>query len=441
MLSAFDKRRGAERIVTVLDIGSSKVCCMIAALAPWAGSNHAIGKPLKARLLAVATKQARGIKSGVIVDMNDAEEAVRAVIGRAEQMAGVTVEDVVVSVSCGRLRSTNFTARRRLPGERVTDGDIDHLLQTARRFAEKDERVALHLGALSYQVDGTPGIVDPRGRPASELAAEVHVVTAEGSPLDAIVGLLDRCHLDIEGLVPTPYASALAVLSAEEARLGVACIDMGGGTTTLSIFAEGQFVYTDAVALGGHHVTYDIARQLSAPLAEAERIKTLYGTIIGAASDAHEVISYPLVGQDEDAGLHQVTRADIREIIQGRVHETLELVARRLEGSGFAEFAGDRIVLTGGASQLTGVGAYAAQVFARPVRIGRPQPFAGLPENVRAPGFSTVVGLLHARAMPRGIGVAGEGQGTRTPRGYLGRVGQWFKESFWDEEPSLARGA
>ena len=438
MLKLADKKSERERVVAVLDVGSSKVTCMIAALAPWAGRGHAIGKPVPARLLGVASRQSQGIKAGVVVDLAEAEQCIRAVVSRAETTAGLTIKGVVVSVSCGRLQSTNFAARGRMQNGIVTTSDVARLMQAARRFAEKDGRIALHLGALGYQVDQIAGIQDPLGLAGGELAADVHLVTADEPPLTTLTSLLDRCYLTVEGLVPTPYASALAVLTQEEAQLGVTCIDMGGGATTVSVFAEGQFIYTDAVALGGTHITFDIARQLSTPLAEAERIKTLYGTLVSAASDMHEMVTYPVVGEHEDVEHYQVSRAHIREIVTARADETLRLISERLARSGLREFAGERVVLTGGASELTGLGAHAAQYFGKAVRIGRPKLFGAMPESLGTPSFAAVHGLLHARVMPRSHVGADDAFGVAGPTGYLGRVGQWFKESFWEEEHQLA---
>ena len=438
MLKLTESRNSAERIVGLLDVGTSKVTCMIVALAPWAGRTHAVGQPAPARLLGVASKESRGVKSGVIVDLGEAEECIREVVGRAETNAGLNIDSVIVSVSCGRLQSTNFTARGKIEKGVVQRSDVARLMQAARRFAERDGRIALHLSALGYQVNSAQGVTDPIGFSGDKLTADMHIVTAEEPPLTTLTTLLDRCYLNVEGLVPTPYASALAVLTEEEARLGVTCIDMGGGATTLSVFAEGQFIYTDAIALGGSHITFDIARQLSTPLAEAERIKTLYGTLVAAASDAHELITYPVVGEQDGVELYQTTRAHIRDIVRARADETLRLISDRLEESGFKSYAGDRVVLTGGASELTGLGAHAAQYFGKAVRIGRPKLIAGMPENLATPPFATVAGLLQARVMPRAIACADDAHGVAGPAGYLGRVGQWFKESFWDDEQRLA---
>jgi len=438
MLKLKHKKRGSARLVSLLDIGSSKVSCMIVALAPWAGRGHTLGAPVPARLLGIASKESRGVKAGVIVDLDDAEACIRHVVSKAETMAGLMIDSVVVSVSCGRLTSTNFTARVKTANGKVTRGAVERLLQAGRRFGEREDRIALHLAALGYEVNGATGIREPVGLAGDEVRADVHIVTAEEPPLRTLTELLDRCYLSVEGLVPTPYASGLAVLTQREARLGVTCIDMGGGATTLSVFAEGQFIYTDAIALGGSHITFDIARALSTPLAEAERIKTLYGTLVAAASDSYEAVTYPVVGEHDEVELFQTTRAQVRDIVRARADETLRLISDRLDRSGFRQYAGERVVLTGGASELTGLGAHAAQYFGKAVRIGRPKAFGGMPESLGTPPFATLNGLLQARVMPQAHVGARDAHGIAGPSGYLGRVGQWFKESFWDEEQQLA---
>ena len=440
MLGISGKSTNEEKIVTVLDIGSSKICCMVVALAPWAGRPQAIGDPVPARLLGVAHQRSKGIKAGVVTDLSEAEEAIRASVSRAERMAGLTADKVIVSVSCGRLQSANFTAKAKVGSGTVTNLDVERVLAAGRRFAESDSRRLLQMNGLGYRLDDIGGIRNPRGMNGARLSIDLHAVTADEAPLRNLARLIDRCHLSVGGLVASPYASGLAVINEEEARLGVACIDLGGGTTTLSVFTEGHFVYTDAVALGGSHISFDIARALSTPLYEAERIKTLYGTLVGASSDVHEMFSYPVIGQDE-VGLHQSSRARLREIMLPRVEETLGLVRDRLDASGFAAFAGQRVVLTGGASQLTGFGEFAAQFFGKAVRVGRPAGFGGATDSVTGPAFATTIGLLHALIAP-GAGVT-SGQrpnGAMTRSGYLGRVGQWFRESFWEDEQQAASG-
>ena len=240
--------------------------------------------------------------------------------------------------------------------------------------------------------------------------------------------LIERCYLTLSQTIPSPLASALAVTTEEERRLGITCLDIGGGMTTISVFADGRFLYADTVPVGGNHMTFDIARELRTPLAEAERIKALYGTLVAARSDEHEVISYPLAGEDEPT-LHHTTKARLRSILQPRMEGLLGLVRERLQRSNITSYAGERVVLTGGTSQLIGIAEFAANSLGRPVRVSRPQPFGGLPASSCGPAFSTVIGLAAAAQHIRNSWSAFP-QYSDVQESYLGRMGQWLRHSF-----------
>lgn len=429
-----------ERVVAVLDIGSSKICCLIFAVDAHARDIRPLSEDIPARLLGLGHQRSKGVKAGTIVDLVDAEAAIRAAVSRAETNAGTRVEDVFVSVGCGRLRSLDFYARTKVADEGVGDLDIDRVHRAGRAYATKDGRALLHLHRSSYGLDGETGIANPRGMAGTDLSAQLHAVVADESPLRNMTLLVERCYLGIAGLVAAPYASGLAVLSEEEANLGATVIDLGGGTTTVSVFADGHFIHADAIAIGANHLSYDIARTLSTPLYEAERIKTLYGNLMGASSDDRETISYPIVGDDE-VGLFQTSKARIGEIIRPRMEEILILIRERLAGNGMADLAASRLVLTGGGAELVGVAEFAAQRFGGGVRIGMPRAIAAMPESIASPPFATAIGMLHAVFAP-GVGEVRVGDGSGDRRiGSLGRFGRWLRHSFWDEERSASQGA
>lgn len=429
MLGFDNSVAGGNEIVGLLDIGTSKVCCLIVALTSPRQNWHA-GQPVPARLLGLGHQRSQGIKAGVIDNMEEAEEAVRAAVSQAERMAGVTLDEVIISVSCGRLKSSNFGAAVRTETGIVSAGDIARALAGGRNHAERDGRALVHMSRIGFRLDGAGSIREPHGMSATKLSADVHAVTADETPLRNLLLVIERCHLSVKGFTPSPHASGLAATTEEERRLGVVCIDMGGGTTTFSIFAEGHFLHTDAIAIGGNHLSFDLARSLSTPLHEAERIKTLYGTLVGATSDQHEVVAFPLVGEEEPE-ICQVSKAQIRQIIEPRIVQILSLIGERIDRCGLAEYANQRVVLTGGAAQLTGLGEFTANHFGRPVRVGRPQPIGGMPESVCSPAFSAVIGLLRA-TLDTDVGVSTyqDRELLQTGTGYVGRVGQWFRESF-----------
>ncbi len=306
-------------IVGLLDVGTSKIVCLIAA--PQARSREAGGGPGGLRVYGVGHQRSRGLKAGVITDLEAAEQAVRDAVSQAERMAGVELDEVFLSVSCGRLRSHNFAANADVEAGVVTDNDIARVLAGGRAYAEREGRTLVHLNRYGFRLDGSAGVREPRGMAARKLSADLHAVTADDAPLRNLMLVVERCYLSVAGIVATPYASALAATSEEERRLGVTCIDIGGGATTIAVFSEGQFLYTDAIPVGGNHITFDIARNLQTPLAEAEQIKALYGTLVGAPSDEHEAFSFPLAGE-EDGALAHTTKARLTTVIRPRMVES-----------------------------------------------------------------------------------------------------------------------
>ncbi|MCR9237414.1 MAG: cell division protein FtsA [Alphaproteobacteria bacterium] len=420
-------------VVAVLDIGSSKVCCLIARLRPLEGFDVLPGRTHSVEVLGIGHQQSRGIKTGVVVDLDGAEQSIRLAVDAAERMAGITVESLIVSVTSGRVSSESYSANIGLSGHEVSDYDIQKVLQAGSTHSVSDDRRAIHSLPIGYALDGNRGIDDPRGMIGKDLGVDMHVVTADTAPLRNLELCINRCHLSVETMVATPYASGLASLVEDEAGLGVTCVDMGGGTTTMSIFMDGHFVHADAIAVGGHHVTMDIARGLSTRMVDAERIKALHGSALPSVSEDRDILSIPQVGDGDDDVPNQVPRSTLTRIIRPRVEEILELIRDRLSASGYAPHVGRRIVLTGGASQLTGMTEAARRIIGRNVRLGRPLGVVGLPEAAKGPAFSAAVGLLiypqiaqleqlRPRATTKVL--------LNGTDGYFSRVGQWFKESF-----------
>jgi cell division protein FtsA len=420
-----------QRLVTVLDVGTSKVCCMIAKAMPLPDYLAENGQKTQLRVIGFGHQRSQGIKSGMIVHMDAAEKAIRAAVDQAERMAGVMIDDVILSISCGRLKSDVFSASLGIANESVRPHDVEKVMAAGRDYAARDDRMVLHTMATGYRLDDDSLISDPHGMIADRLSVDVHAVAVDASPIKNLMLCVERCHLSVAGLVSAPYAAGLSAISEEEAKLGVTCIDLGAGTTSFSVFADGHFAYCDAIAMGGNHITLDLARCLSAPIEEAERIKTLHGCAFAAASDEGEIISYPVVGELEAPQFNQISKAQIVQLVQERINEILEMTRERLDAAGLGDTAGKHIVLTGGASQLAGLSDYAARIFSKSVRLGRPKHLPGLPEHGVGPAFTTATGILqyamrdtgefNPRAQTRMLG---------TGTGYFSRVGQWIRESF-----------
>ncbi|MTI45423.1 cell division protein FtsA [Roseibium hamelinense] len=418
-------------VMSVLDIGSTKICCLIAKLTPREDGAVLPGRSHAIEVLGYGYQRSQGIKSGVVVDMDAAEHAIRLAVDSAERMAGVTVESLIANVSCGRLQSEIFSASVPLAGDSVSEADIQRVLSAGSSHSLTDGRAVTHALPISYTLDGNRGIRDPRGMMGAKLGVDMQVVTSEVPPVRNLELCINRGHLHVETLVATPFASGLSTLVNDETELGVACIDMGGGTTTLSVFVEGHMVHLDAIAVGGQHVTMDIARAFATRLQDAERLKTLHGSPLASSADDRDMLTVPPLESDSDLP-NQIPRSALTRVIRPRVEEILELVRDRLTASGFAGRVGKQIVLTGGASQLTGLSEVARRVLGRNVRLGRPLGVAGLPEAAKGPAFAAAVGLLiyPQVAQIEQFEHKNRRSGWGGQTGYLARVGQWIRESF-----------
>ena len=419
-------------LLCVLDVGTSKIVCLIAKLAPAEASESLPGRTHRCRILGIGHQRSRGIKGGAVVDMDEAESAIRLAVDAAERMAGVEVASVIVNVTGGRLSSQHYSAKVAVGGKAVSDYDVHRVLEASCATMARQGRAVLHSLPTGFTLDRTRGIRDPKGMIGDELGADMHVVGCDAAAARNLILAIERCHLSIEAMVATPYAAGLSVLVDDEAELDVALIDMGGGTTSVGVFAGGHLAHVDAVAVGGNHVTTDIARGLTTRLSDAERLKTLHGTCIASASDERESLAVPQVG-DEHEQPNYLPKSHLVRIIRPRVEEILELIRDRLAAAGFAAHAGRRLVLTGGASQLTGMPEAARRILSPQVRIGRPLGIQGLPESAKSPAFAGSVGLLIYPQVaniehfePRRESAM---QATGTD-GYVSRVGRWLKDSF-----------
>lgn len=405
-------------VIAALDIGTSKVVCLIAT-----GDDRG-----RTRLLGIGHQRSRGIKAGMVIDADAAEQSVRAAVGQAERMAGVTMEQVSLAVSCGRLKSHRFVARAPTETGFASDADVARVLEGGESYATRGARTLVQFHTEAWHLDGAEAVADPRGMAGSELAADLVAVTADDGALQNVLAVVERCYLEPHQLAATPFASAMAVTTADERNLGVLVIDIGAGVTSMAAFVGGELVLAEVIPVGAHLITFDLARRLVTPVTEAERIKTLYGTMVTAQSDEHEAFTYPLAGE-EDGATYQTTKARLTDIIRPRVGQILGLVRERLAENGASAYAGEKIVVTGGASQLLGISEFISNQMGRPVRIGRPTALPALPAAFSGPQFATIAGMAIACvAQDTGIGSYRDRGGPS--RGYLGRVGSWLKAGF-----------
>ncbi|MEM7171572.1 MAG: cell division protein FtsA [Pseudomonadota bacterium] len=420
-------RRGFSKngLVAALDVGSTKTCCFIA-------REQVNGQ---ARIIGIGQQASQGLKGGSIIGLDLAEASVLNAVHAAEQMAGETIDRVIVNLSGGYPASSSIGIEVMIDGHEVGEADLRRVLAQGQQHQhDGDEaesgRQTVHSIPTGYSIDGNRGIRDPLGMCGDQLGVNLHVVTAASSAIRNLSACIQRCHLDIAGFVVSPYASGLSCLVEDEMDLGVTVIDMGGGTTTISVFLEGNVIFTDLVPVGGSHVTNDIARGLSTPIAHAERMKTLYSHVMPMPADEQEMIDVPQVGEGDENSSHQVPRSLLVGIVQPRLEETLELVRSRLEASGFDKVAGRRVVLTGGASQLPGLRDLASLILDKQVRIGRPTRVGGLAEATSGPAYATCAGLLvYALGADNPMPFEAREE-EKELEGLVGRLSHWFREHF-----------
>jgi len=390
------------------------------------GRSHAV------ELIGYSQIQSRGVKAGAVVDQAGCEQSVRQAVALAEEMAKVRVESVLLSVSGGRLQGQLIEAASDIRGATVAASDIARITSAGMHHATGEGRTVLHALPVGYSIDGVKGIRDPKGMVARQFGVDMNVVTADATVAKNLMLVVERCHLNVEAMAASPYVAGLSVLTDDEADLGAAVVEMGAGTTTIATYSGGRFVHATGFALGGHHITMDLARGLSACIADAERIKTLYGTVLTGGSDTRELMSVPSAGDDGLDVPQIVSRATIANIVRHRAEEIFEMVRDRLADSPFAAEPKARVVLSGGASQLTGTLELATRVLNRPVRVGRPLGFSRLPNEAKSASFAVPSGLLvypqyahlehveprHTRLLMTGTD------------GYFGKVGRWLREGF-----------
>lgn len=404
--------------INVLDIGTSKICCLAARL-------NAGEKP---EVLGTGVVPAAGIKAGAIVDLDKATQCIGAALAQAEKQAEKSIKSVVVNISSGQLKSRHFFQEIDIAdGRQITAADVKRLVDGVIVSVPPEEEV-IHTFPLDYAVDGETGVYDPRGLYGNKLGARVHLVTLPETQSKNLLLVLDRCHVSVERKVATPYASALAVLSDEEKEIGATVIDLGAGTTAAALFMGGGLVHLGLFPIGGNAITRDIAQGLSAAPATAERLKTLNGAAFRSPKDELERLIVPIAGEEEEANI-QIPRADLIAIIVPRLEEILERAGTLLEEDARFLAATRRIVLCGGGSELQGIKEKATALLGGNVRLGKPPLFKGLPNQFDPYTFLTCIGLVKYAMMSYQKGSL-EKVDIRLKNGWPGKVMQWIAQNF-----------
>jgi cell division protein FtsA len=417
---------GRAPVTAAVDLGASKVACFV--MKP--DGVRAIDRTISAA--GVGYVQSRGVRGGAVVDVDEAAHAIAQAVERAEALAAVNVSGVTVATAGGQLSCCRLSTAVSLGARPIGDGDLQRAITSAMAGLRLPGRRVIHVRPVSWAVDEQRGVRDPRAMFGRRLALQLLIVSIDEAVFQTIAHCVERAHLQFEGVVAAPFASALATLEEDEMDLGAILIDMGGGSTSLAVFAGGSLTHVDSLSVGGGHVTQDVARGLSTSISGAERIKTLHGSAIASSNEDREMIEAPPRGDDPGAGPVIAPRSLLKGIIAPRVEETLELLRDRLRASDAPVEPGAGIVLTGGASQLAGVREVAVRVFDRPVRLGRPRRMPHLADAASGPAFCAAAGVLHRAAFgPREAGPRKPpaGRAAAANGNVVARATAWLREN------------
>jgi cell division protein FtsA len=407
----------AERTVVVgLDVGTSKVVALVGEL----NADGAI------EIIGLGSQPSRGLKKGVVVNIESTVQSIQRAIEEAELMAGCEINAVYAGIAGSHIRSLNSHGVVGIRDREVTHADVEHVIEAAKAVAIPADQRILHVLPQEFIIDGQEGIRDPIGMSGVRLEAKVHIVTGADSAAQNIIKCVQRCGLVVEDIVLEQLASSFAVLTDDEKELGVCIVDVGGGTTDIAVFSGGAIRHTAVIPIAGDQVTNDIAVSMRTPTQYAEDIKVRFACALSQLANPDESIEVPSVG---DRPARRLARQTLAEVVEPRYEELFNLIREELRRSGFEEVIAAGIVLTGGSARMEGAIELAEEIFHVPVRLGVPGQVRGLADALQNPIYSTAVGLLlYARenAAPAARGaLLGSGMG-----GALNRMKSWFQGHF-----------
>jgi len=404
-----------KNLIVGLDIGTSKIAAIVAELRHGGGFE----------VIGMGSHPSRGLKKGVVVNIEATVNAIQRALEEAELMADCKIREVYTGIAGSHIKSINSRGMVAIKDREVTQQDVARVIETAKAIPIPADQQVLHILNQEFIVDGQGDVREPLGMSGVRLEVSVHIVTGAVSAAQNIVKCVRRCGLSVRDLVLQPLASATAVLSEDEKDLGVCLVDIGGGTTDIAVFTQGAIRHTGVIPIAGDQITNDIAMALRTPTAEAEAIKTRHGVALRQLADPNEMIEVPGIG---DRGPRVMSRQTLAEVIEPRVEELFSLVQKVLRESGFEEVLSSGIVLTGGSAVMQGMVELGEEIFHMPVRVGMPRYTGGLQEVVRNPRFATAVGLLL-----EGASQVRQGQLQRqngSVGAVLARMREWFQRNF-----------
>jgi cell division protein FtsA len=375
--------REFKKIVVGLDIGTSKIAAIVAEIDFDGGFE----------ILGMGNAPARGLKKGVVANIETTVNAIQRALEEAELMADCKITEVYTGIAGSHIKSFNSQGMVAIKDKEVDQMDIDRVIETAKAVQIPNDQQILHILNQEFIIDGQEDVREPLGMSGVRLEVKVHIVTGAVSAAQNIIKCVRRCGLEVSDLILQPLASAMAVLSEDEKDLGVALIDIGGGTTDLAVFTHGAIRHTAVIPIAGDQITNDIAMALRTPTKDAEDLKQRYGCALSQLADPQQMIEVPGVG---DRGPRELSRKTLAEVIEPRVEELYSLVQAELRRSGYEELLSSGLVITGGSSMMQGMVELGEEIFHMPVRVGVPHYTGALAEVIKHPRYSTAVGLLVA---------------------------------------------
>lgn len=421
-------------VIAILDVGTSKIACLVLRFdetqpVETEGVGSMAGQS-SFRVIGAATTRSRGVRFGEVDAMQETERAIRTAVNAAQKMAQVRVDHVIACLSGARPRSYGLDGALDLEGGMVTEQSIAQVMASCDVPDYGEDREVLHAQPVNFALDHRSGMADPRGLVGNMLTTDMHMLTVDAVAAQNIFFCIKRCDLELAGLASSAYVSGMSSLVEDEQELGAACIDMGGGSTGISVFMRKHMIYTDAVRMGGDHITSDISMGLQVPLATAERIKTFYGGVMATGMDDREMIEIGGNTGDWEHDRRTVSRAELIGIMRPRVEEILEETRARLDAAGFEHLPSQQIVLTGGASQIPGLDGLATKILGKQVRLGRPLRVQGLPQAATGPAFAAAVGMTLFAANPQDEWWDFEIPADRNTSRSFRRAVKWFKDNW-----------
>lgn len=410
-------RKSDRNLVVGLDIGTSKVAAIVGEMKDDGDEIEVIG---------IGTHPSRGLKKGVVVNLEATVQSIQRAIEEAEQMAGCRIHSVYAGIAGSHISSMNSHGIVAIKEKEVSQSDVDRVIDSARAVAIPADQKILHILPQEFVIDRQEGIKEPIGMSGIRLEARVHIVTGAVSAAQNIEKCIRRCGLEVDDVILEQLASAHAVLAEDEKELGVCLVDIGGGTTDIAVFTDGAIRHTAVIPIAGDQVTNDIAVALRTPAQFAEEIKIKYACALTQLAKLEESIDVPSIGERPS---RQISRLNLAEIVEPRYEELLLLVQSELRRSGFEDLIAAGIVLSGGSARVEGLVELAEEIFHMPVRLGMPQYVTGLGDVIRNPAFATGVGLLLFGRQHGSIGEKGI-MGEGGFKAMWNKMKSWFQSNF-----------